>query len=70
MVERIVTADERVAGPRGPTVRIDGKRGIGKTALLWTVPDNSALFLTPADPAGAEHGERCRPIPTLSEGPR
>jgi hypothetical protein len=70
MVERNVTADERVAEPRGITVRIDGKRGIGKTALLWTVPDRSALFLDPAGRAGAEHGEQSSAVPPLTEGPR
>jgi hypothetical protein len=70
MALRIVTADERVAEPRGITVRIDGKRGIGKTSLLWTVPDRSALFLDPACRARAEHDEQSSPIPPLTEGPR
>jgi hypothetical protein len=70
MVERNVTADERVAEPRGTRVRIDGKRGIGKTSLLWTVPDDSALFLHPEDPARGEHGEQSSAVPPLTEGPR
>lgn len=70
MIDRIVTADQRVAEPRGVTVRIDGKRGIGKTALLWTVPDDSTLFLDPAGPARAERGEQSSPVPPLTEGPR
>lgn len=70
MGDRNVTADERTAEPRGITVRIDGKRGIGKTALLWTVPDRSAPFLDPGGRAGAEHGEQSSPIPPLTEGPR
>ena len=70
MTERIITANERVAEPHGVTVRIDGKRGIGKTSLLWTVPNNSALFIDREDPAGAEHGEQSSPVPPLTEGPR
>jgi hypothetical protein len=70
MTERNVTADEQTAGPRGVTVRIDGKRGIGKTSLLWTLPDDDRLFIDREDPAGAEHGEQSSPVPPLTEGPR
>ena len=70
MTERNVTADERTAGPRGVTVRIDGKRGIGKTSLLWTLSDDDRLFIDREDPAGAEHGEQSSPVPPLPEGPR
>lgn len=70
MIERNVTANERVAEPRGVTVHIDGKRGIGKTLLLWTVPDDDRLFLAPEAPARTEHGEQSSPVSPLSEGSR
>lgn len=70
MTERIIPADERVAEPRGITVRIDGKRGIGKTSLLWTVPHHDRLFIDREGPARAQHGEQSSPVPPLSEGPR
>jgi hypothetical protein len=70
MVERNITADDRVAEPRGITVRIDGKRGIGKTSLLWTVPADDRLLIDREDPADAEHDEQSSPIPPLTEGPR
>ncbi len=42
---RIVTADERLAEPRGVKAVIFGKSGIGKTSLLWTLPAESTLFV-------------------------
>ena len=45
MALRIVTADERLAEPRGVKAVIFGKSGIGKTSLLWTVPAESTLFV-------------------------
>jgi hypothetical protein len=45
MALRIITADERLAEPRGVKACIFGKSGIGKTSLLWTVPAESTLFI-------------------------
>ena len=45
MALRIITADERLAEPRGVKAVIFGKSGIGKTSLLWTLPAESTLFI-------------------------
>lgn len=45
MALRIVTADERLAEPRGVKAVIFGKSGIGKTSLLWSLPAESTLFV-------------------------
>jgi hypothetical protein len=45
MALRIITADERLAEPRGVKACIFGKSGIGKTSLLWTLPAESTLFI-------------------------
>jgi hypothetical protein len=41
---QIVTADERLAEPRGIKAAIFGKAGIGKTTLLMTLQSSTALF--------------------------
>ncbi len=45
MALRIITADERLAEPRGVKACIFGKSGIGKTSLLWTLPEQETLFI-------------------------
>ena len=45
MALRIITADERLAEARGVKACIFGKSGIGKTSLLWTLPEDSTLFI-------------------------
>ncbi|WP_042688179.1 AAA family ATPase [Candidatus Glomeribacter gigasporarum] len=40
----IITADERLAEPRGVKGVLIGKSGIGKTLQLWTLPAESTLF--------------------------
>lgn len=40
----IVSADERLKEKRGIKGVIFGKSGIGKTSLLWTLPDEKTLF--------------------------
>lgn len=40
----IISADERLAEKRGIKGVIFGKSGIGKTSLLWTLPEKSTLF--------------------------
>jgi hypothetical protein len=45
MTLRIITADERLAEARGIKACIFGKSGIGKTSLLWSLPEASTLFV-------------------------
>lgn len=40
----IITADQRLAEPRGIKGVIFGRSGIGKTSLLWTLNASSTLF--------------------------
>lgn len=41
----IITADQRLATPRGIKGCIFGKSGIGKTSLLWTLDATTTLFM-------------------------
>lgn len=41
----IISADERLNEQRGIKGCIFGKSGIGKTSLLWTLPEDKTLFL-------------------------
>jgi hypothetical protein len=41
----IITADQRLNEQRGIKGCIFGKSGIGKTSLLWTLPEEKTLFL-------------------------
>ena len=41
----IISADARLAEPRGIKGCIFGKSGIGKTTLLWTLDAQSTLFM-------------------------
>jgi hypothetical protein len=41
----IITADQRLAAPRGIKGCIFGKSGIGKTSLLWTLDPDRTLFM-------------------------
>ena len=41
----IITADQRLAEPRGIKGCIFGKSGIGKTSLLWTLDPARTLFI-------------------------
>lgn len=46
MVLKIVTADERVAQAAGKnSLVVLGEFGVGKTSLLYTLPENETLFL-------------------------
>ena len=40
----ILSVDQRLAEPRGIKGCIFGKSGIGKTTLLWTLPQETTLF--------------------------
>ena len=41
----IITADQRLAEPRGIKGCIFGKSGIGKTSLLWSLDPARTLFM-------------------------
>jgi hypothetical protein len=41
----IISADQRLSEQRGIKGCIFGKSGIGKTSLLWTLPEDKTLFL-------------------------
>ena len=41
---RIITADERLAQPRGVKILVAGPTGVGKTSLLRTLPDLSRVL--------------------------
>jgi hypothetical protein len=41
----IISADQRLSEQRGIKGCIFGKSGIGKTSLLWTLPEEKTLFL-------------------------
>jgi hypothetical protein len=41
----IISADQRLAEPRGVKGTIFGKSGIGKTSLLWTLDPPTTLFI-------------------------
>ena len=41
----IISADQRLAEPRGIKGTIFGKSGIGKTSLLWTLDPATSLFI-------------------------
>ena len=41
----IITADQRLAEPRGIKGCIFGKSGIGKTSLLWSLNATTTLFM-------------------------
>ncbi len=41
----IISADQRLSEPRGIKGCIFGKSGIGKTSLLWTLPEEKTLFM-------------------------
>jgi len=45
MVFPILVADQRLSEPRGIKGCIFGKSGIGKTSLLWTLPQDKTLFV-------------------------
>lgn len=41
----IISAEQRLSEPRGIKGCIFGKSGIGKTSLLWTLPEKTTLFV-------------------------
>lgn len=77
---KIVTANERMAGPRGVKALIMGPPGVGKTSLLRTVDPKTTLFVdleagdlsvqdVPVDTLRPKTWPECRDIACLLGGP-
>ncbi len=79
-VFRIITAAERMAEPRGIKGCIFGRSGVGKTSLLWTLPDRTTLSVDleagdlavegwPGDTIRPRTWPECRDFAALLGGP-
>lgn len=77
---QIITADQRMAEPRGIKAAIFGKAGIGKTTLLMTLRSGTALFFDleagdlavegwPGDSMRPRTWEECRDLACFIGGP-
>ena len=77
---QIVTADQRMAEPRGIKAAIFGKAGIGKTTLLMTLLSTTTLFFDleagdlavegwPGDTMRPRTWEECRDLAAFIGGP-
>jgi len=77
---RIITADQRLAEPRGVKGVLVGGWGLGKTSQLWTLDAGSTLFVDieagdlavktwPGDSLRPQTWEECRDIAVLLGGP-
>jgi hypothetical protein len=77
---QIITADQRLAEPRGIKAAIFGKAGIGKTTLLMTLHSTTALFFDleagdlavegwPGDSMRPRTWEECRDLACFIGGP-
>lgn len=80
MALRIITADERLAEPRGPKILLAGPPGIGKTTQLRTLNPERTLFVDleagdlavqdfPVDQIRARTWEECRDLACFLGGP-
>ena len=76
----IISADERLAEPRGIKGCIFGKSGIGKTSLLWTLEPAATLFMDleagdlaiegwPGDTIRPRTWQECRDFAAFIGGP-
>lgn len=76
----IITADQRLAEPRGVKGVLVGRWGLGKTSQLWTLDAESTLFVDieagdlavktwPGDSLRPRTWEECRDIAVLLGGP-
>lgn len=77
---KIVTADQRMTGPRGVKALIVGPAGVGKTSLLRTLDPGSTLFVdleagdlsvqdVPADTMRPKTWDECRDLAVYLGGP-
>lgn len=77
---KIITADQRMTGPRGVKALIVGPAGVGKTSLLRTLDPKSTLFIdleagdlsvqdVPADTLRPKTWEECRDLAAFLAGP-
>ena len=46
MALKIISAEERMNRPRGIKGAIFGPHGVGKTSLLWTLPQEQTCFIS------------------------
>jgi hypothetical protein len=80
MTFKIITADERLASPRGVKALILGPPGVGKTSLLRTVSPNRTLFVdleagdlavqdVPVDTMRPKTWHECRDLAAFLGGP-
>lgn len=77
---KIITADERLAQPKGVKALIVGPAGVGKTSLLRTLDPETTLFVdleagdlsvqdVPADSLRPQTWEECRDLACFLAGP-
>lgn len=77
---KIITADQRMSGPRGVKALVVGPAGVGKTSLLRTLDPNTTLFVdleagdlsvqdVPADTMRPKTWDECRDLAAFLGGP-
>lgn len=77
---KIISADQRMTGPRGVKALIVGPAGVGKTSLLRTLDPKSTLFVdleagdlsvqnVPADTMRPKTWDECRDLAAYLAGP-
>ena len=77
---KIITADQRMSGPRGVKALIVGPAGVGKTSLLRTLDSSTTLFVdleagdlavqdVPADTLRPKTWDDCRDLAAYLAGP-
>lgn len=80
MALKIITADQRLSGPRGVKALIVGPAGVGKTSLLRTVDPTTTLFVdleagdlsiqdVPVDTIRPQTWQECRDLAAFLGGP-
>jgi AAA domain len=80
MALKIITADQRLHGPRGVKALIIGPAGVGKTSLLRTIDPKSTLFVdleagdlsvldVPCDTLRPKTWDECRDLAAFLGGP-
>jgi hypothetical protein len=80
MTFKIITADQRMSGPRGVKALVIGPAGVGKTSLLRTLDPTTTLFVdleagdlsvqdVPADTMRPKTWAECRDLAAFLGGP-